>query len=91
MKPRFLIHLNILELIKIFCRNGSVKLFEKKFSRYFKLKFPLSFSYGRSAIFCFFKAMGIEKKEIIMPAYTCSVVAHAVTKSGNEIFLKYKF
>ncbi len=84
MKPRFLIHLNILELIKIFCRNGSVKLFEKKFSRYFKLKFPLSFSYGRSAIFCFFKAMGIEKKEIIMPAYTCSVVAHAVTKSGNK-------
>lgn len=84
MKPRFLIHLNIFELIKIFCSNGSVKLFEKKFSRYFKLKFPLSFSYGRSAIFCFFKAMGIEKKEIIMPAYTCSVVAHAVTKSGNK-------
>lgn len=84
MKPRFLIHLNIFELIKIFCSNGSVKIFEKKFTRYFKLKFPLSFSYGRSAIFCFFKAMGIEKKEIIMPAYTCSVVAHAVTKSGNK-------
>jgi perosamine synthetase len=84
MKPRFLIHLNIFELIKIFCSNGSVKLFERKFSRYFKLKFPLSFSYGRSAIFCFFKAMGIEEKEIIMPAYTCSVVAHAITKSGNK-------
>ena len=84
MKPRFLIHLNILELIKILCSNGSVKMFERKFSRYFKLKFPLSFSYGRSAIFCFFKAMGIDEKEIIMPAYTCSVVAHAVTKSGNK-------
>ena len=84
MKPRFLIHLNILELIKIFCSNGSVKKFEKEFSKYFKLRFPLSFSYGRSAIFCFFKAMGIEKKEVIMPAYTCSVVAHAITKSGNK-------
>lgn len=84
MKPRFLIHLNILELIKIFCSNGSVKMFERKFSKYFKLKFPLSFSYGRSAIFCFFKAMDIKEKEIIMPAYTCSVVAHAVTKSGNK-------
>lgn len=84
MKPRFLIHLNIFELIKIFCSNGSVKLFERKFSKYFKLKFPLSFSYGRSAIFCFFKAMGIKEKEIIMPAYTCSVVAHAITKSGNK-------
>ena len=84
MKPRFLIHLNIFELIKIFIGKGNVKIFEKKFSKHFNLKFPLSFSYGRSAIFCFFKAMGIEKKEIIMPAYTCSVVAHAVTKSGNK-------
>ena len=31
----------------------------------------------------FFKALGIENAEIIMPAYTCSVVAHAVTLSGN--------
>jgi perosamine synthetase len=84
MRPRFLIHLNVLELIKIFFSKSNVRIFEKKFSRHFKLKFPLSFSYGRSAIFCFFKAMGIEKKEIIMPAYTCSVVAHAVTISGNN-------
>ena len=31
----------------------------------------------------FLKAIGIENGEVIMPAYTCSVVAHAVTLSGN--------
>ena len=30
-----------------------------------------------------FKAIGLAKSDIIMPAYTCSVVAHAVTLSGN--------
>ena len=31
----------------------------------------------------FFKALGIQDAEVVMPAYTCSVVAHAVSLSGN--------
>lgn len=88
MKPRFLINLDIFELFKIFFHQGNVGNFEKKFSSYFNLRFPLSFSYGRSAIYCFFKALNIKNKDIIMPSYTCSVVAHAIVKSGNKpVFL----
>ena len=35
----------------------------------------------------FSKALGIKDAEVIMPAYTCSVVAHAVTLSDNTPFL----
>jgi dTDP-4-amino-4,6-dideoxygalactose transaminase len=88
MRPRFLINLSFYELLKTIFSQENVSTFEKKFSNYFKLKFPLSFSYGRSAIFCFFKALNIKNKDIIMPSYTCSVVAHAIVKSGNKpVFL----
>lgn len=43
----------------------------------------VSFRYGRSGLYYLLKAMGANNKKVIMPAYTCVVVAHAVTLSGN--------
>ncbi len=43
----------------------------------------LAFAYGRSALYSFFKAMEIENAEVIIPAYTCVVVPHAIVMSGN--------
>jgi Predicted pyridoxal phosphate-dependent enzyme apparently involved in regulation of cell wall biogenesis len=57
--------------------------FEAEFARTFGVKHALAFSYGRSALWAFFKAMEIEHEEIVQPAYTCSVVAHASVLSGN--------
>jgi len=62
---------------------GAVERFEKAFARQFQAVDAIAFPYGRSAQWAFFKAIGIEGSEIIMPAYTCSVVAHAVVLSGN--------
>lgn len=85
MIPRFKPTLNFSEFFSLFKFNlGSVEKFEKKFAQKFNSKSAVSFSYGRSAQWAFLKALGINDKEIIMPAYTCSVVAHAVTLSGNK-------
>jgi len=62
----------------------AVRLFEEAFAGAFGVKHALAFSYGRSALWAFFKAMGIENEEIVQPAYTCSVVAHATVLSGNR-------
>jgi len=62
---------------------NSVEKFEKEFARTFGAKYALSFPYGRSAIYALFKCLGIEDSEIIVPAYTCVVVPHAVVLSGN--------
>jgi len=61
----------------------SVKQFEKAFARKFKAKYAVSFMYGRSGLYALFKCLNIKNAEIIMPAYTCVVVAHAIVKSGN--------
>ena len=65
--------------IEFWCGRKIRKAFAKKF----KAVDAVSFPYGRSAQWAFFHALGVSNAEIIMPAYTCSVVAHAVTLSGN--------
>tara|TARA_A100001015_G_C14983647_1_gene710577 strand:- start:205 stop:1350 length:1146 start_codon:yes stop_codon:yes gene_type:complete len=84
MIPRFKPSLDWSEFLTIFKRNNrAVEKFEKEFAKTFNAVDAVAFPYGRSAQWAFLKAIGIENGEVIMPAYTCSVVAHAVTLSGN--------
>ena len=85
MIPRFKPSLNWRELLALLHLNrGAVERFEKSFAKKFQAIDAIAFPYGRSAQWAFFKALGVENAEVIMPAYTCSVVAHAVTLSGNK-------
>lgn len=84
MIPRFKPWLGWAEIFTIFRPNkGAVQRFEQNYAKKFKAVDAVAFPYGRSAQWAFFNAVGIKNAEIIMPAYTCSVVAHAVTLSGN--------
>ena len=84
MIPRFKPALGWSEFFALFKFNrGSVKMFEQAFAQKFEAVDAVSFPYGRSAQWAIFKALGIEGAEVIMPSYTCSVVAHAVSLSGN--------
>jgi len=84
MIPRFKPELGWQEIRALFRRNrGAVERFEKEFAAAFQAVDAVAFPYGRSAQWAFLKAIGLQDAEIIMPAYTCSVVAHAVTLSGN--------
>ena len=48
----------------------------------------VAFRYGRSGLYCLLKAIGAQNKKVILPAYTCVVVANAIVLSGNiPIFL----
>jgi dTDP-4-amino-4,6-dideoxygalactose transaminase len=85
MIPRFKPLLGWPELLALLKPSkGAVERFEKGFAQKFQAVDAVSFPYGRSAQWAFFKALGIQDAEIIMPAYTCSVVAHAVSLSGNS-------
>ena len=84
MIPRFKPWIGLPEFKALFGRNhDAVQKFESEFAKKFHAVDAIVFPYGRSAQWAFLKAIGIENAEIIMPAYTCSVVAHAVTLSGN--------
>ena len=85
MIPRFKPYLDRAEFLTLFRRNkGAVAKFEQEFAREFQTVDAVAFPYGRSALWAFFQAVGIHDAEVVMPAYTCSVVAHAITLSGNH-------
>jgi perosamine synthetase len=84
MIPRFKPYLGKEELLAALRRQeGAVVRFEEAFARTFETRYAIAFPYGRSGLWAFFKALGIEGAEVIMPAYTCVVVAHAIVLSGN--------
>lgn len=85
MIPRFKPSLNWREILTLFRFNsGAVEKFEQDFAEKFQAIDAIAFPYGRSAQWAFLKALSVENAEVIMPAYTCSVVAHAITLSGNK-------
>jgi perosamine synthetase len=47
-------------------------------------RYGLAFAYGRSSIVALFRALGLSQAEVVMPAFTCSVMAEAVVASGNR-------
>ncbi len=84
MIPRFRPQIGLPEIKVLFKANvNAVKKFEMEFAKTFSAVDAVAFPYGRSAQWAFFKALNIKNGEVIMPAYTCSVVAHAVILSGN--------
>ena len=84
MIPRFKPYVGREELLAMFQHNkNAVAHFEEEFARTFEARHAIAFPYGRSGLWAFFKALGIEGGEVIMPAYTCVVVAHAVVLSDN--------
>ena len=86
MIPRLLPSLQREELELILSRGSrdSPQKFEADFAATMNLSSAISFRYGRMALYAFFRAMGIESSTVVMQAYTCSVVAHAIVLSGNH-------
>jgi len=84
MIPRLKPYLGKEELLAALRRQeDAVVRFEEAFARTFEARYAIAFPYGRSGLWAFFKALGIKGSEVIMPAYTCVVVAHAIVLSGN--------
>lgn len=84
MIPRFRVPLDAGDLAALLLpARHDVEQFERAFARTFGMADGVAFAYGRSAQKAFLEAVGVRDAEVVMPAYTCSVVAHAVSLSGN--------
>lgn len=58
---------------------------EIQFSSIFNFPYGLFFNYGRSGLYALLKVLGYEGVEVLIPAYTCVVVANAIVLSGNNV------
>lgn len=84
MIPRFRPYIGKDDFFSMFRLSpNSVREYEEGFAKTFTAEYAIAFPYGRVALWSFLKALRIENAEIIIPAYTCVVVAHAIVLSGN--------
>lgn len=58
--------------------------FEATLAARLDARYGIAFAYGRAGIIATLKALGLTQAEVILPAYTCLVVAQAVVASGNK-------
>jgi len=47
-------------------------------------RYALAFAYGHSGLIASFRALGLTEVDVVLPAYTCTVVADAVVACGNR-------
>lgn len=80
LKP-YLDHQEILSALKLM--RGNIEKFEQEFADKFECRYGVMFSYGRVGLYSLLKIWGLSQAEVICPAYTCVVVAHAIVLSGN--------
>lgn len=72
------------ELLALLRLGGGRSEFESALAARVGARYGIAFAYGRSGIVAVCKALGLAQAEVIMPAYTCRVVAEAVVVSGNN-------
>jgi perosamine synthetase len=47
-------------------------------------RYGVAFAYGRVVLMAALQALGVSQAEVILPAYTCMVMGHAIVASGNR-------
>jgi len=47
-------------------------------------RYGIAFAFGRSGVIAFLKAMELKQTEVVLPAYTCEVIAEVILYSGNN-------
>lgn len=92
MFPRLSPNYTFMEIIAAFlpAKKNAIAELEGKFTRSTGHKYAFSFRYGRSGLYYLLMAMNRQqdKPYVIIPSYSCVVVAHAVMEAGyTPIFL----
>lgn len=84
MIPRLRPAAGLREIGAAFGARSTIADFETTFAATLEQAHAVAFPYGRTALLMLFEALGLKGREIILPAYTCVVVAHAIVLSGNR-------
>ncbi|MFA7413949.1 MAG: DegT/DnrJ/EryC1/StrS family aminotransferase [Rhizobium sp.] len=83
MIPRLRPAIGVADIAAAFRADRSVEDFERAFAATMEQAHAIAFPYGRTAQMLLMEALGLKGREIILPAYTCVVVAHAIVLAGG--------
>jgi dTDP-4-amino-4,6-dideoxygalactose transaminase len=82
--PRLRPAIGLADIAAALAAPARIEDFERAFAQTFGQAEAIAFPYGRTGLLLLLEALGIRGREIILPAYTCVVVAHAIVLSGNR-------
>lgn len=80
LRPAIALH----EIFLALAPGKPIESFEQAFAEIASSKHAVAFPYGRTALMILLEALNLKEKRVLCPAYTCVVVPHAITFSGNE-------
>jgi perosamine synthetase len=83
MIPYYRPYYNWLELRAALRPGAERGEFESALAARVGARYGIAFAYGRAGVVAALKALGLARAEVILPAYTCLVMARAVMASGN--------
>lgn len=84
MIPRLRPAIGLQEIGAALTAPHTVDDFERAFAMLMDQAHAVAFPYGRTGLLILLRALGLKNREIILPSYTCVVVAHAIVLSGNK-------
>lgn len=86
MIPRFRPPVGLAEFAALMraWEHASIERHERAFANALGQAHAVAFPYGRTGLLVLLEALGLEKTQIICPAYTCVVVPHAIVTAGAE-------
>lgn len=85
MIPRFRCGLGLREIVGALGFGGhrDIERFERAFAGAMGQEHAVAFPYGRTALVALLRGLGIERRAVVCPAYTCVVVPHGIVHSDN--------
>lgn len=84
MIPFYRPYYNHMELMAVLRPGPARREFELAMAARAGVRYGLAFAYGHVGLIAAFKALGLTQAEVVLPAYTCLVMARAVVASGNR-------
>jgi perosamine synthetase len=83
MIPRTCANLGVLELLSILWPGRGRCEFEEAVATSAGTQHALAFTYGHAGFLALLQALNLTQAEIILPAYTCAIMAEVVVATGN--------
>jgi perosamine synthetase len=85
MIPYYRPYFNCSELLAAARPGDKRDEFESALAARVGARYGVSFAYGHSGFIASLKALGLTQTQVLLPAYTCAVMAEAVLASNNQL------
>ncbi|MDY6867150.1 MAG: DegT/DnrJ/EryC1/StrS family aminotransferase [Chloroflexota bacterium] len=83
MIPQKRPHLNFFDILSVLSLKNAHHKFEQAVANHANARYGVAFAYAHSGFLALLKVLNLSQTEIILPAYTCDIMAETIVVTGN--------